>query len=785
MSSLSSPSSSAAPSAQRREDGARALVLVVDPDASSRSVLEVALARAGFDVWASDVGARLELTRTPDAVVVDASLGDDAVALLAAVRARPTGASVRVVLLAAPGVDAETWARAMGADGFLEKPAFARDVAALVRLELAGAGEAGVAFEASAQPPAQLLRALLSTRKSGVLRLAEGRAAVAFEAGRVTSAALGGGEGVEALVHALAFTTGSYLVELAAPRGVREWVCALPELVQRVMPRLARWARVRERSLPLDARLGVDFGTLAAWLDAMPDDINRVLQLFDGHRDVEQVIVDSPFDETLTLEVATRLYLMGVVTPVARSPEFIASLRMAPRLFEPRSPEAEALMQQLFEGAAEIRGVDDEPGLPDLEDWFQAPHGAGLDVTDPAGGWRAATPDELRLELAPELQAQIQAFDIPLHVEESPGGPDAVGSFARETTDAAPDAQGPMEVEVLRAASQPRGDSPPMWPAVAAERATPDAARTREVRVTPSEVAGWVASRAEPMVATAAGEAPETVGSAVEAVMGAAAPSAAVVGGRGLASLEPTPAQRAAGADWFSDVAVDVGDVAPAMRDVDEVVAVAGPSPEALEAAFFDDVPAEAPVVRRRARWSLLAVVAVAVVLLAAGFLVDAMRGPAPVEPPEPHFATMPAPPPPLIDVEEPTLLEADEPADVVPAAVDVSESLAEGRRLYEAGRYRQAASVLEQVIDDAPQSVTAWILLGLVRYDSMDVAGARAAADRVLAIDPDNARVQVLLATLAFDAGDYPAGRTALHRYLKLEPEGPFAADARALLAR
>ncbi len=50
------------------------LVLVVDPDASARSVLEVVLVRDGFDVWSTCSGAEglsLLKTRAPDVIVLE------------------------------------------------------------------------------------------------------------------------------------------------------------------------------------------------------------------------------------------------------------------------------------------------------------------------------------------------------------------------------------------------------------------------------------------------------------------------------------------------------------------------------------------------------------------------------------------------------------------------------------------------------------------------------------------------------------------------------------------
>lgn len=727
----------------------RPLVMVIDPDASARSVLEVALTRDGFDVWSADNSEQgLELMaveRVPDVVVLESDLGgEDGFSLVSQLRGTARTAGVKVLLLARPNErDVAELAEVVGVDGFIQKPAFARDVAALVRLELARRDGLAMTFQSGHLPPAALLRAVLSTPRSGELVVADGRGQVRFAQGHVTDVRFEGKGDLEALTRALAFTRGSYSVRLCDVPAADEFVCGLRDLVQRVMPRLARWSKVVERSLPLDARLGVDFGRLSAWLDAMPDEVNRIVQLFDGHRSVEDVVADSPFDETLTLEVATRLYLMGVVAPVPKSRDEVLVLRQAPRLFEPRATEVEELMQQLFAGKVEIRGDEADAGVSD-DDWFRAPEGTGLELVDPAGGWKATAPAELTQELAPELQAQLDAFDIPVHFEAPEPAPAQVSAFAHEPA-AVPGPTETME-QVLRTAT---GDAE----ATVAPQAAP---------VTPEPL---------PELASAG------AGTSVEARAALEDPQERII------TPLLTPAVTAAGTEAQERITTPV-----LLTAVAEPEAAQPRVAPVAEAAFFNEEAFTEPedyvpaAKARRAVWPFLVL---ALGVLGVAVLFDALKDGAPREAdPVVVFATLKAPPVPveLPDIDEPVFYDD---APVVEDTVDVTENLSEARRLYEAGRYAQAKSLLEQVLTDAPKSVTAWILLGLVKYDSMDIAGARDAANKVLAIDPNNARVQVLLATLYFDAGDYPAGRTALHRYLELEPEGPFAADAKALLRR
>ncbi len=178
-----------------------------------------------------------------------------------------------------------------------------------------------------------------------------------------------------------------------------------------------------------------------------------------------------------------------------------------------------------------------------------------------------------------------------------------------------------------------------------------------------------------------------------------------------------------------------------------------------------------------------------AVALAGLMLAIEMQREAAPVEAkPEPAVATATrAPEPPVLpDIAPPVPAEeltAEE--ELAPVAIDVSENLSEATKLYNAGQYKKSISVLEQVVADDPKSVAAWNLLGLAKYDSLDSAGARAAADKVLELDPKNARVQILLATLHFDANEKDLARAALQKYLELAPNGPEVAEVQALLKR
>lgn len=744
----------------------RPLVLVVDPDQSARAVLEVALARDGFDVWtvaSAEQGLDvLRRGRTPEVIVLESDLGnDDGFSFCAELKGNPRTTAVPVLLLARrDDKNVANLAEVVGVDEAIQKPAFARDIASLVRFELvrhrSRVGQP-LRFSERSLPAAHLLRALLTSMRSGTFSLADGKATIAFQEGVIVQATFGERWGVDAVVRALALTFGDYSVQLGPvkPTGFQ---CSLRDVVSLVLPRLAHWSALTLRSLPLDAVLAVDFARLAQSLPTMPDDVNRIVQLFDGRRTVRQLLFDSPFDEVLSLEISTRLYLMGVVGPIVTAEP--AEPRRAPRLFEPRSAEAEELMRQLFDGSTEIRSSDVEPAQLD-DDWVAAVPGSDLQVDDPAGGWTAAAlPDAHLAEgLAEDVSRRLAAFNVPTVVEprEPPVALQPVADFAHGAQESV--IGGTMQ-SALRAATgdeaalladfidQPRAFEDDPTPPSPARRFT---AEDRQERIVTPVLTPAVSEPAPLAEATRALTVQgEVVPTAAEQVVVVAAPSLA----------PPSELEHS----FFATDAVD-------------------------EAAFEDTLPSTAPTQpawQSKRRVGLLVGLAVLAVLVAVAVEWLFASAPAALVQPvsaaltaEPLLVEAPAessPPPALAPVQEPEVV-------VEPSVIDVSEPLADGVRAYQLGEYTKAVSILEQVVADEPKSLQGWLMLGQAHYDAGHAEAAKAASQKVIELDPKNARVHLLLATIAHDAGDKALMRLEVERYLELEPDGEHAAEARALL--
>ena len=102
---------------------------------------------------------------------------------------------------------------------------------------------------------------------------------------------------------------------------------------------------------------------------------------------------------------------------------------------------------------------------------------------------------------------------------------------------------------------------------------------------------------------------------------------------------------------------------------------------------------------------------------------------------------------------------------------------------LLESGQKGEAVQLLTRVLQSNP-STGAWFLLGLAKFESGDTEGARQAALETLKLNPRHGRARMLLAAIYLDEMEPALASAELQRYLELEPNGPYAAQARQLLA-
>ncbi len=299
-------------------------MLLVEPDDSSRSVMEAVLLREGFEIAAatSAEGARLQLAPgkpLPSVLVCEATLqGADGFSFCKQIRDEPRTAMLPFILLSRRLQKHDpSLAASVGADDFIAKPAFANDVVALVQLR-AGANSFDASFRSSTAvvPLPRLLRALLAGIRSGRVELENG-GEITFREGLVIDAVLEKLRSVDALTRMLLLAEGDYTVTFSSEPVNASFSLGLEELCTTIFQRIHRWQEEAAAGPPLDLKLVVNFARLGAVLPELPVGVKELIRLCDGLRTVRHCLLESSLSESLALAAMVRLQGLGVLTPAA------------------------------------------------------------------------------------------------------------------------------------------------------------------------------------------------------------------------------------------------------------------------------------------------------------------------------------------------------------------------------------------------------------------------------------------------------------------------------------
>ncbi len=306
--------------AQRREERGAQTILIVDSDEAIRRILDLTLRQAGFTVGlaANREEAMKRLADGPDLVIAAAS-DPDALAFCRLVKQTGDRMPPAVVLISDPGLESKTRGLEAGADDFVVKPIYVQEVVTRARallqrrererLELSAYAQASPADGAEAPAPGSdhfisdigdvplvdLLRAISAHQKSGVavITAAGGaRGEIFFRQGNVVDAEVGRLSGRDAIYRLFCWTSGRLEIEWKSIRRKDTVEMRPHDLLMEALRRVDEWRRLLAGLPPLDTIFEVDYRVLAERLADIPDEVNRILRLFDGMRTFLQVIDD-------------------------------------------------------------------------------------------------------------------------------------------------------------------------------------------------------------------------------------------------------------------------------------------------------------------------------------------------------------------------------------------------------------------------------------------------------------------------------------------------------------
>ncbi len=297
----------------------------------SRAALAFGFERAGFSVYATDQGAdAMFMAQTQAAQLLIASSealltdGSSVLRLLERLRGQTATRDLPIVVTGDPHQRDE--AIRSGADEFVPRPAFIRDVVTLAKVAVTrrqGGDPESVSGLLDEYGLYFLTRALSVAKRSGVLEISRGRRVgeVHFANGEVVSARSGRLLGVNAFFHLLLWDEAALQLRFHGVQVVtrRQIMVGVDELLDGG----AKFAREFER---LSAQVGgvralhkQDLRRSSELRAEIPADVFKLLRFYDGRRSLIDVVEDSPFRPFDTIKITHRLTELGVIEQLASS----------------------------------------------------------------------------------------------------------------------------------------------------------------------------------------------------------------------------------------------------------------------------------------------------------------------------------------------------------------------------------------------------------------------------------------------------------------------------------
>jgi CheY-like chemotaxis protein len=358
-------------------------LLLVDPDAKSLRVMEVSLKKAGFSVTTATNGKdALEKVQIspPDLVLCDTKMPEmDGFELCRIVKSDERFKQIPLVFLTnQKSVEFKVRGLELGGDDYLTRPIYIKEIITRVRMILQKAEKeriekretkAGFSGNLSDMGVVDLVQTFEIGRKTGVIRIQGERSGmVYFRDGKAVDAELGRLVGESAFYRILNTSDGLFDVQFVPVDRPERIPISTQALLLEGVRRLDEWGRILEQLPPVPTIFELDYQRLAERLSEIPDEVNALLRLFDGKRNLLAVVEDADFDDLESLKIISKLYFEGLIRELGSAPPEerngeagVEQWLNAPLPAEPLAPARSVPPNELLPNLAQPAA---EPGPP-------------------------------------------------------------------------------------------------------------------------------------------------------------------------------------------------------------------------------------------------------------------------------------------------------------------------------------------------------------------------------------------------------------------------------------
>lgn len=740
---------------------ARQNLLIVDGDPRTRRVLEVSLRKAGYSITVAESMAQalqfLELA-DPELIISDTRLPDgDGFEFCRLVKSHSRWGGIPFIFLThASTLDEKIRGLELGVDDYLTKPIYVKEVTIRVKMllqrkqqERIGKKDTRTKFSGQLADMAivDLLQTIEISRKSGTIEFETelGAATVWFRDGRVIDAQMGRLQASNVIYRLLGLSDGRFEVEFKPISRAATIEEATQALLMEGMRRLDEWGRLLEGLPPLDHVLTVD---PAASSSATPTQA-ELLRRFNGRRSIVEVIDDSGLDDLEALGQISGLYFEGALTEVHESQPTEGKSSETPESLDGWNLALSTSRRfRIPRTLVSVAPRESEADLPPVPSYPQPFPGAGGSEQDDAlvGG----IPEDSQNGVigTSEVEAARQAAR-PGQVVASPMGASRAAAVGELSTDPEVTREPPSSSVIVRTKQvlEPDPSASESSLEIVVGRSGPHALLA-ESHEDMSRLNALVAQALAGQPHEQSGQEPSSLERAPPTITPPAEPREPVV--------DLPPVSAAGKWIWIGALVLVATLLLLWSRDPNS----ASPDEPVAEVPKERPEPRPGPEVKVKPETPRL----------------DERPGERPSE----SKAEPPGPPDRVPSAEEPA----------APPEVGLQElTAAQRKRLeradqaYRTGRGKEATTLLDGLLAEAPRSAEVFALMANVQIDAGRTEEALSSARRAVELDPRLADAYLVLGVILQGEKDNAGALDAYRKYLELAPKARYATTVRAQL--
>jgi len=309
-------------------------ILIVEANEKDKGLLEISLKKVGYSVYSADSPDKaMEIIESsiPSLIVSNTKFPNTSgFDFCYRIKKDPNLQDVSFIFLTPEKqLDKRIKAIELGADDYLQKPLYLREIVTRIKIflekkdkEKLGSSNKEKHFTGNLEDMGiiDLIQSMELGQKTGIIYLFRAHLVgkIYFYKGKIINAIVGDLIGESALYRMLGWNEGTFKMDFREIQGTEETInISTQGLLMEGMRRLDEIERYKEQLPPFDTKLDLDNEViLEEHPDKFPEKIETILSEFNGTHTLKEVLDSLKIDDIEALEIISKLYFQGYLIPI-------------------------------------------------------------------------------------------------------------------------------------------------------------------------------------------------------------------------------------------------------------------------------------------------------------------------------------------------------------------------------------------------------------------------------------------------------------------------------------